>query len=173
METSLGIIVGLILSVISLIFNTVEVIILTREWKNKKPKTNCRRLLASLAFSDLLVTISLIALQGYSLASNSTIAGKLFEEIPWACATSPLLHTALISADRFLMVRFPVKHKIQQGKMAIPVFIVSIWLMSAISVLPFISIRSSPFLRIFPASRIWSAYYFYVFVHNFSCIIYV
>ena len=149
-------IIGLTLSTTVLILNITEVLILIGEGKNRKLKTNHQRLVASLAFSDFLVALSLTALQGYTLTLkiNSTIVENFFQEIPWACVASSLFHPVLISADRLLAVRFPVKHKLQQAKMANMVFIAVIWLTTIASAIPFLFIQRSAGQRLFPASLV-------------------
>ena len=128
-----GKIISLTLSFIIAFLNISEIVLIIR-CKNRKAFD---KLLISLAVSDILVAFSVASFKLVDLITSNTVPwleGQNYASILLLSITFSLANLIAITADRFLAVRFPIKHRILSTGRRVNVVIVTIWSLCIVSV---------------------------------------
>ena len=121
------------LSFIIAILNAYEIVLILR-CRNRKAFD---KFLLSLAVSDILVALSVASFKLVDLVTNNTvpwlegenIANMLLISVPFS-----VINLITITADRFLAVRFPIKHRILSTKRRVNAVIAISWSLGIFSV---------------------------------------
>lgn len=110
----------------SLILNLAEVVIIKRGKKRLKPHD---KLLLSLAVADLLIAITVIICKVINLIVNvnSRIEEETFSIVLVSSLKMSILCVLAITFDRFVAVRFPLKHLVWASGFRINMAIGLIW----------------------------------------------
>ena len=127
-------IIYVIISFLIVILNTVEAVLIIR----CNSKNTFDKLLLSLAISDILVGLSVAAFKIIDLTTYDSLTWLGTEDcaiIFIASSNFSMLNLVLITVDRFLAVRFPIKHRILVTERRINTIIVLIWIVSAVSMI--------------------------------------
>ena len=120
------------LSIIIVILNTIEAVLILR----CNSKKTFDKLLLSLAISDVLVGLAVAAFKIVSLTTYNALTWLGSEDcanIFIASSNFSMSNLVLITVDRFLAVRFPLKHRILLTERRINILIALMWLLSAVS----------------------------------------
>ena len=128
-----GKIIFIVLSFIIATLNISEIILILRR-KNRKAFD---KFLLSLAVSDILVALSVAWFKIADLATGNTVLwliGQNYVNILLLSITFSFFNLIAITADRFLAVRFPIKHRILSTEWRVNAVIVTIWSLSIIFV---------------------------------------
>ena len=121
------------LSSIIAILNVYEIVLIVR-YKNRKAFD---KLLLSLAVSDLVVALTVIAFKLADLLTGNKVAwldGTNFANIFILSISFSMSNLIAITADRFLAVRFPIKHRILLTGRRVNAVIITIWSLCIVSV---------------------------------------
>ena len=121
-----------ILALIILFSNTVEIILILR----CKSKKLFDKLLLSLALSDILVGLAVIAFKSIGLVRHNALPwleGEDCANIFIISSNFSMSNLIFITVDRFLAVRFPVKHRILLTERRVNTVIALVWFLSAVS----------------------------------------
>ena len=121
-----GKIIFIVLSFIIATLNISEIVLISRR-KNRKAFD---KFLLSLAASDILVALSVAAFKLADLATGNTVSWLIeqnYVNILLLSITFSFFNLIAITADRFLAVRFPIKHRILSTEWRVNAVIVTIW----------------------------------------------
>ena len=121
------------LSFIIVTLNITEIVLILRR-KNRKAFD---KFLLSLAVSDILVALSVASFRIADLITSNTVSwliGQNYVNILLLSITFSFFNLIAITADRFLAVRFPIKHRILSTEWRVNAVIVTIWSLSIIFV---------------------------------------
>ena len=106
------------------VFNATEIILIIRKLRKKKSATTFELFLLSLSCADLLVAASMLtAVQGFQ--------ELLGDSLRFATSTS-ILNILAIGIDRFMVVKYPLKHRVWVSSGRAKVLILFTWLFSLI-----------------------------------------
>ena len=128
-----GKIIFIALSSIIAALNISEIVLILRS----KTRKAFDKFLLSLAVSDILVALSVAWFKIADLATGNTVLwliGKNYVNILLLSITFSFFNLIAITADRFLAVRFPIKHRILSTEWRVNAVIVTIWSLSIIFV---------------------------------------
>ena len=128
-----GKIIFIALSSIIAALNISEIVLILRSKKRKA----FDKFLLSLAVSDILVALSVAWFKIADLATSNTVLwliGQNYVNILLLSITFSFFNLIAITADRFLAVRFPIKHRILSTEWRVNAVIVTIWSLSIIFV---------------------------------------
>ena len=128
-----GKIIFIVLSSIIATLNISEIVLILRR-KNRKAFD---KFLLSLAASDILVALSVASFKLADLVTSNTVLwliGQNYVNILLLSITFSFFNLIAITADRFLAVRFPIKHRILSTEWRVNAVIVIIWSLSIIFV---------------------------------------
>ena len=111
----------------SLILNTVELILIFKKWKILK---TYEQLLLSLALSDVITVLTVIIFGVIDLFTNDfpNLGEKLFLRVLLISFTFSLANLLLISLDRMIAIRYPLKHKIWMTRCRMARIIIIMWI---------------------------------------------
>ena len=126
-------IIFIIVSFIIAILNISEVVIIVR----CKSRKAFDKLLLSLAISDALVGLSVALFNIYYLTTDNTASlldGNKYANIFFFSVILSLTNLIAITVDRFLAVRFPIKHRVFSTEKRANAVIVTIWSLGIVSV---------------------------------------
>ena len=126
-------IVFITLSSIIAILNVYEIVLIVR-YKNRKAFD---KLLLSLAVSDLVVALTVISFKLADLITSNTVAwldGTNFANIFILSISFSMSNLIAITADRYLAVRFPIKHRILLTGRRVNAVIITIWSLCIVTV---------------------------------------
>ena len=132
---------GIVLSIVGLISNIAEVILLSCQ---KTRRTKYQNMIFSLSSADictcsfsLLCFIYLNLIYGVTSKERSDrIVFVVSNELLWFSVSSSLLHVLAVSFDRLLAVRYPVKHRFWFTHKKNKRLIIVIWVLSFLLILP-------------------------------------
>ena len=121
-----------ILAMMIVLLNTIEIVLILR----CKRKKTFDKLLLSLAISDLMV--------GFAVATFKIVDVTTYNTIPWLVGENfagifkfsinfSITNLFMITADRLLAVRFPIKHRILLTERRVNAMIAVIWLVSFVT----------------------------------------
>ena len=102
------------------------------------------KLLLSLAASDVLVGLSIAAFKSFDLITHNTIdwlEGTSFANIFVYSITFSISNLLLITIDRFLAVRFPIKHRMLVTERQVNKTIVIVWVLCLVSTAVFFAMH--------------------------------
>eukprot|EP00794_Sanderia_malayensis_P020210 gene20210-22186_t len=119
----------MIIAISVLILNLVEVVITLRKQIKLKPY---ERLMLSLALSDVLVTLQIIVFKSLNaIFDNPVWTSRINFTICLLVSISfSISNICAITIDRFLAVRFPIKHRILTTPKRVKIFIVIMWFLN-------------------------------------------
>ena len=126
-------IIFIIVSFIIAILNISEVVIIVR----CKSRKAFDKLLLSLAISDALIGLSVASFNIYYLTTDNTASlldGNKYANIFFFSVILSLTNLIAITVDRFLAVRFPIKHRVFSTEKRANAVIVTIWSLGIVSV---------------------------------------
>ena len=124
----------IVLALIIACLNTVETVLILRT----NIKKAFEKLLLSLAVSDVFVGLTVAALKIVDLATHNTMSwleGGDFAIIFIISSNLSISNLILITVDRFLAVRFPIKHRILLTERRVNATIALVWFLSAVSMI--------------------------------------
>ena len=133
LNTSRGKILFITVSSIIAFLNIFEIVLIVR-CKNRKVFD---KLLLSLAISDTFVGLSVASLKIYDLTAKGTVSwlrGTDFASIFLLSVVFSMSNLILITADRFLAVKFPIKHRMLTTKRRVNAAIVLLWSLGIVCV---------------------------------------
>eukprot|EP00794_Sanderia_malayensis_P010792 gene10792-11946_t len=147
------------ISVLIVIVNSVEIILLMRARKKLKP---CEQYLLSLSIADLSVGISTLWMTGVypdAMDKSSKIKSQMTKSnttIPiWFSEVSSILHVSAMTIDRIYAVRKPLEHRIKMTKKFVAKIIIALWMLTlVVLVLCLISPRAVRSFQYFVAHQI-------------------
>ena len=128
-------IIYIITGIIVTIVNIIEIVVIVRGNKIHKP---FEKLLLSLAAADILVSVSVTILKTVSLATEGRVAwlrGRTFSIILLSSMNFSGCNLIVITIDRFLAVKYPLKHQIYVTGRRMNIAIVIVWVHSSIAAL--------------------------------------
>ena len=132
---------GIVLSMVGIVFNISEVILLGRQ---KSKRTKYQNLIFSLSSADIctcVFSLSNLVYKHivYEVNPQSKPIRAVFvitQDLLWFSVSSSLLHVLAVSFDRLLAVRFPVKHRFWFTHKMNRKLIILIWALSFLLILP-------------------------------------
>ena len=130
-------IVGMGISVIVVILNIAEIVIIARKKKNKK--NNFERTLLSLSVTDLFYGALNLALLTSQLTIMNIQHGDMIVSytIHLFVVVSSMLHVLLIATDRLFAVVAPLKHRVVATPKQMSYLIGGVWFLSAVASIAF------------------------------------
>ena len=120
--------------------NTVETVLILR----CNIKKAFEKLLLSLAVSDVVVGLTVAAFKIVDLATHnkmSWLEGDDFALLFIISSNFSMSNLVLITVDRFLAVRFPIKHRVLLTERRVNAIIALVWFLSAVSMAHFVIIK--------------------------------
>ena len=121
-----------ILALMIVLLNTIEIALILR----CKSKKTFDKLLLSLAISDLMVGLAVATFKIADVTTSNTIpwlVGGNFASIFKFSINFSIGNLFVITADRFLVVRLPIKHRIFFTERRVNAMIVVIWLACSVT----------------------------------------
>ena len=115
-----------VIAFVTVLLNTVEIILLCKRWRTLK---TYEQLLLSLAVSDVLVGLSVMIFGIIDLLIDfPDMGGVHFMRVLMVSFVFSLSNLFLISIDRLVAVRFPLKHKTWITRHRMKIVIIIIWI---------------------------------------------
>lgn len=116
----------IVIGVAAAVLNLVEIILIKRGQRRIKPH---EKLLLSLALSDILVAVTVVIYKVFDIAieANYWLDEGTFSIILVSSLKMSGLNLLAITFDRFLAVKWPLKHRLWESKLRINVVIAVIW----------------------------------------------
>ena len=131
------------LSVPVVIVNLVEIVLLIRQLKCL---TNFEKVMLSLAFADLLVG-AVQALISLMKLSDVDTKGMKFNSLLLFTLAASFNHVNAITADRFLAVCYPIKHRLWNSTKTNVITISILWLANLVMLTPLFVADSMDYMR--------------------------
>ena len=134
-ETVTEDIIFIVTGIIVTMVNIIEIVVIVRGNKIHKP---FEKLLLSLAAADILVAVSVTTLRTVSLATEGRVVwlqGRMFSIILLSSMNFSGCNLVVITVDRFLAVKYPLKHQVYMTGRRMNIAIVIVWVHSVIAAL--------------------------------------
>ena len=123
-------IIYIIIGLVAAVSNLLEIILIRRNTRRLRPHD---KLLLSLAASDLFVAVTVTAYKicDFAIDNNHWLDEKVFSIILVATLMMSGLNLIAITLDRFLAIKYPLRHRVFETRIKINLVLLAIWITGA------------------------------------------